>query len=213
VLLVDDDPLVCQGLTLMLGSAPDLQIVGTVHDGDEVADAVERDAPQVVLLDVRMARQDGITTAAELARLPHAPRVLMLTTFDHNDVMLRSVRAGAAGLLLKTSSPQQIIQAVRDVAAGGGALSGKSTAQLLSHVRTGPGDVQAQARARLQSLSKRELEVAHAVTRGLSNAEIARELFVSEATVKSQLASAQTKLGVTRRVGIAVLITQAALQP
>ncbi|MDE9366645.1 response regulator transcription factor [Luteipulveratus sp. YIM 133132] len=216
VLLVDDDPLVCQGLELMLSTAADLSVVGTVHDGDQVVDAVHRHAPHVVLLDVRMTRQDGITTAAALSRLPAPPKVLMLTTFDHDDVMLRSVHAGAAGFLLKTSSPQQIIEAVRSVASGDGALSGKSAHQLLTHVRTGRRSRQQEARDALRMLSPRELEVARAVARGLSNADIARGLYVSEATVKTQLASAQAKLAgafaaleVQGRIGVAVVVTEA----
>ena len=216
VLLVDDDPLVCQGLEMILASADDLTVVGAVHDGDQVIDAIHRHAPDVVLLDVRMDRQDGITTAAAVSRLPSAPRVLMLTTFDHDDVMLRSVHAGAAGFLLKTSAPREIIDAVRSVAAGAGALSAKSAEQLLSHVRSGHSPDAQQARGALQTLSPREVDVARAVQRGLSNAEIARELYVSEATVKTQLASALAKvaptleaLGLQGRVGLAVLVTHA----
>ncbi|TWP38197.1 response regulator [Leekyejoonella antrihumi] len=207
VLLVDDDPLVCQGLELMLGQAPDLQIVGSVHDGDEVVTAIHQHHPDVILMDVRMQRVGGIEAVAAVRGRPNPPRILMLTTFDHDDVMMRAVGAGVDGFLLKTSSPTQILDAVRNVAAGESVLSPRSARQLLDHVQRGAIPGRNDARQRLQTLTRRELEVAQAVAKGATNAQIAGWLFASEATVKSHLRSALDKLGLGSRVELAVLVT------
>ncbi|XAS76599.1 response regulator transcription factor [Dermatophilaceae bacterium Sec6.4] len=209
VLLVDDDPLVCQGLRMILEAAGDIDVVEAVHDGDQAIPAIARTAPDVVMMDVRMPRQDGITTSRAIAQLPGAPRVIMLTTFDLDDVVVRSVRAGAAGFLLKTASPGHIIDAVRDVDAGRGALSAASVGALFEQVATPSSRDRELARAAFTQLTPREFAVARAVARELSNGEIAAELFLSEATIKTHLASAQLKLGVRNRVGIAVLATLA----
>lgn len=209
VLLVDDDPLVCQGLRMILEAAGDIDVVGAVHDGDLAVSAIAQTSPDVVMMDVRMPRQDGITTSRVIAQLPAAPRVIMLTTFDLDDVVVRSVRAGAAGFLLKTASPGQIVDAVRDVDAGGGALSAASVGALFDQVATPSSRDRELARVAFTQLTSREVAVARAVARELSNAEIAAEFFLSEATIKSHLASAQLKLGVRNRVGVAVLATLA----
>lgn len=210
VLLVDDDPMVCAGLELMLSVADDLEVVGAVHDGDQVIEALHRHAPDVLLLDVRMQRQDGITTVAAVVAQPRRPRIIMLTTFDHDDVVLRAVRAGADGFLLKTASPGEILTAVRSVVAGDGAVSPKAARQLFEHVQESAAPERRRALEALQSLSDREQLVVQCFARGLTNAEIGAELFVSEATVKTQLASAAHKLGARNRVEMAVLVTQAA---
>jgi DNA-binding NarL/FixJ family response regulator len=212
VLLVDDDALVCQGLELMLSTADDLEVVGAVHDGDGVVEAVHRHAPDVVLLDVRMGRQDGITATRSLRRLADPPKIIVLTTFDHDEVMLRAVEAGADGFLLKTASPAEILAAVRNVAAGGGAVSPGSARQLFHHVRHDPSALaRRSAQAAMVTLTAREREVVRAVARGLSNAQIAAELFASEATVKTHLAHAQAKLGCSGRVEVAVLVERSGL--
>ncbi len=209
VLLVDDDPLVCSALDLMLSSAG-LSVVGSAGDGDQVVTAVQRHRPDVVLMDVRMPRVDGLTATRELLRLPDPPRVLVLTTFAEDSAVMRAVEAGAAGFLLKTAPPAQIIESVRAVAAGEGVLSQSSVRELLEHVATHPVVTQQRETAdRLGRLTPREREIVVRVARGRSNADIARELFVSEATVKSHLTGVLTSLGCSSRVEVAVLAERA----
>lgn len=212
VLLVDDDPLVCHALDLMIESVEDVTVVGMVHDGDEVIEAIHRHRPDVVLMDVRMNRQDGITTTAEVVGLARAPKVIMLTTFDHDDVLMRALHAGATGFLLKTASPQEIIAAIRQVAAGEGALSARSARQVVTHLQEDVVADQRRAATELVNrLTEREVHVVRRVGRGMTNAEVAADLYVGEATVKSHLSSAQQKLGVTSRVEVAVLADRAGL--
>lgn len=212
VLLVDDDPLVCSALETMLGSTEDLEVVASVNDGDQVIEAIHRHRPDIVLMDVRMARQDGITTTAALSALASPPKVIMLTTFDHDDVMLRAVHAGAAGFLLKTASPLDIIAAVQSVAAGEGALSARSARQVVEHLQSDPArDQRRAAEALVATLTERERDVVRCVAKEMTTAQIAQELFLGEATVKSHLARAQDKLGAQNRVGIGIIADRAGL--
>ncbi|EAP98577.1 putative two-component system response regulator [Janibacter sp. HTCC2649] len=214
VLLVDDDPLVCGALATMLGSADDLNVVGSVNDGDQVVEAIHRHRPDIILMDVRMARQDGITTTASLSGLglETPPKVIMLTTFDHDDVMLRAVHAGAAGFLLKTASPLDIIAAVQSVAAGEGALSARSARQVVEHLQSDPArDLRRAAEALVATLTERERDVVRCVAEEMTTAQIAQELFLGEATVKSHLARAQDKLGAQNRVGVGIIADRAGL--
>jgi len=202
VLLVDDDPLVCRGLEVMLGVADDIEVVEAIH----------RHRPDIVLMDVRMTRQDGITTTAALRALPAAPKVIVLTTFDHDDVLMRAVHAGAAGFLLKTASPHEIIAAVRSVAAGEGALSARSARQVVEHLRADPAlELRRAASALIHTLTPRELDVVRCVARGMTTAQIGAELYLGDATVKSHLARAQDKLGVQSRVEVGILVDRAGL--
>ncbi|QDB78537.1 response regulator transcription factor [Georgenia wutianyii] len=212
VLLVDDDPLVRSGLRLLLTSDPHVEVVGEVADGDEVVEAVQRHAPDVVLMDLRMARTDGVEATRAVRRLPRAPHVVVLTVWDVDDAVLRSLDAGAEGFLLKSSSPTEIIAAVRAVMAGDAVLSPRSTRQVLDHYRD-DGDRRAveAAQAALAGLTDRERDVVVAVGQGLSNAEVASRLYVSVATVKAHLATIQTKLGVRNRVQVAVRAERAGL--
>ncbi len=212
VLIVDDDPLVRSGLRLILTSDGDIDVVGEAGDGDEVVTAVQAHGPDVVLMDLRMARTDGIAATAAVRALPRPPHVIALTTWDVDDAVLRSIRAGAAGFLLKSASPAEIKDAVRSVVAGDAVLSPRSTRQVLDHL-AGDG-AEAQRRAATEAvavLSQREREVVVAVGHGHSNAEIGRRLYVSEATVKSHLAAALDKLGARNRVEVAVLAERAGL--
>ena len=212
ILLVDDDPLVRSGLRLLLTSDPGMDVVGEVADGDEVVGAVQRHAPDVVLMDLRMARMDGVEATRAVRALPRAPHVIVLTVWDVDHAVLRSLEAGAEGFLLKSSSPAEILAAVRAVMAGDAVLSPRSTRQVLDHYGADE-DRRAleEARAGMAALTDRERAVAVAVAEGLSNAEAAERLYVSAATVKAHLATIQTKLGVRNRVQVAVQAERAGL--
>jgi DNA-binding NarL/FixJ family response regulator len=213
VLLVDDDPLVRTGLLLMFRGAPDIEVVGELDDGADVADAVMKLAPDVILMDVRMPGTDGITATRVLTkRREHprqsapAPAVIVLTTFDNDTTVLEALRSGAAGFLLKHTQPEQLIDAVRRAAAGEPVLSPGVARMLMDHVAGPAGDQRAyDARTRFALLTDREREVANAVAEGLSNSEIAEQLYMSMGTVKAHISSALTKLDLTNRIQLALL--------
>lgn len=211
VMLVDDDPLVRSGLRMLLGGAAEIEVVAEAEDGDEVLAAVDRHRPDVVLMDVRMPRVDGVSAAGLLARQAAPPKVLMLTTFDADDLVLRALRAGASGFLLKDTPPAEIVRAIELVAAGDSMLSPAVTRRLIDHVAAAGeiGTPRADADLLLATLSPRELEVARAVGRGLANAEISAELHLSVATVKAHVSKVMEKLGVDNRVQVALLIRDA----
>ncbi|NNG38856.1 response regulator transcription factor [Flexivirga sp. ID2601S] len=211
MLLVDDDALVCQGLELILSSAPDIEVVGSVDDGDRAVPAVQQHFPDVVLLDVRMQRLDGIAATGALRALANPPKVIVLTTFDADDVVMRAIGAGASGFLLKTAAATEIIDAIRNVAGGAGALSPQSIRQVFQQVQASNDQDRQRARAALATLTDRELAVVRLLVKGLSNPEIARELYLGEATVKTHLTAAQQKLGATNRVQAAVEATRGGL--
>ncbi|UCM91556.1 response regulator [Streptomyces marincola] len=210
VLLVDDDPLVRSGLRLMLGAAQDIEVTGEAADGAEVTGLVERLAPDVVLMDIRMPGMDGLAATESLRALPSPPEVVMLTTFNADEHVLRALRAGAAGFVLKDTPPGEIVEAVRRVAAGDPVLSPAVTQRLIAHV-TGPARETHRARGRLAALAEREREVAVAIGRGRSNAEIAAELYMSLPTVKTHVSRVLAKLGLNNRVQIALLVHDAGL--
>jgi DNA-binding NarL/FixJ family response regulator len=211
VLLVDDDPLVRSGLKLMFAGAEQIEVVGEVDDGRGVLAAVDRQHPDVVLMDIRMPELDGIAATRLLRSQPQAPAVLVLTTFDADELVLRALRAGAAGFLLKDTPPPEIVRAIEHVHAGDGTLSPTVAARLIALVAgdTDAGERYEQARERLATLSAREHEVAMAVGQGLANAEIAAELHMSVATVKAHVSRLLTKLGADNRVQIALLVREA----
>lgn len=212
LLLVDDDPLVRAGLSLMMGGADDIEIVGEAADGAEVEAAVDRTRPDVVLMDIRMPSVDGLTATERLRGRPDAPQVVVLTTFHADEQVLRALRAGAAGFVLKDTRPAEILAAVRRVAAGDPVLSPTVTRQLMEHVAGTAADTRrAQARARVAALNDREREVAVAVGKGLSNAEIAAALYMSVATVKTHVSRVLAKLDLNNRVQIALLTYDAGL--
>ena len=212
LLLVDDDPLVRTGLSLMLGGADDIEIVGEGADGDEVQALVDRTRPDVVLMDIRMPTVDGLAATERLRARPDAPEVVVLTTFHADDQVLRALRAGAAGFVLKDTSPAEIVEAVRRVAAGEPVLSPAVTRQLMAHAAgSAPDTRRGTARSRVAALNDREREVAVAVGRGASNAEIAAALFMSVATVKAHVSRILAKLDLNNRVQIALLTSEAGL--
>ncbi len=212
VVLVDDDPMVCAGLRMILGRGSDgrIEVVASVTDGDQAVGAVQAHHPDVVLMDVRMQRMDGLTATARVRALPDPPEVIVLTTFDSDDEPLRAAAAGASGFLLKTESPEDLVRHVLAVAAGEGAVSKRTARQLLQHLHeTTASPERVRASDAVATLSPRETEVAELVARGLSNAEIGERLFVSPSTVKAQLSSIQDKLAVDNRVMVAVVVTLA----
>jgi DNA-binding NarL/FixJ family response regulator len=211
VLLVDDDPLVRSGLRLMLSGTEPIEVVGEVEDGRGVLAAVDSLHPDLVLMDIRMPQIDGITATRLLRGQPSPPAVLVLTTFQADELVLGALRAGAAGFLLKDTPPAELVRAIGAVHSGDSVLSPSVTRTLLELVA---GDADAglrheRARERLATLSEREHEVALAVGRGLANAEIAAELFMSVATVKAYVSRLLTKLRVQNRVQIALLVQEA----
>ena len=210
VLLVDDDPLVRSGLRMMLSGAPQLEVVAEAGDGREVLGAVDLHRPDVVLMDIRMPVLDGIAATRLLAAQPDPPAVLVLTTFDADELVLRALQAGASGFLLKDTAPAEIVRAIELVHAGDGMLSPAVTRRLISLV-AGDSDAGARvedARVRMATLSPREREVALAVGRGQANAEIASDLHLSVATVKGHVSRLLDKLEVDNRVQIALLVQE-----
>ncbi|MEV8503481.1 response regulator transcription factor [Actinoplanes sp. NPDC051475] len=212
VLLVDDDALVRAGLTMILSGADDVSVVAQAADGAEVPAAVAAHRPHVVLMDIRMPRVDGLAATETLRARPGAPEVIVLTTFDADEYVLRALRAGASGFLLKDTPPTEILHAVRRVAAGEATLSPTVTRQLIAHVAALDGNTgRHHARHLLERLSEREREVALALGRGRTNAEIAGELFMSVATVKAHVSRVLTKLDLNNRVQVALLVHDAGL--
>jgi DNA-binding NarL/FixJ family response regulator len=212
VLLVDDDHLVLSGLKMMLGGAGQVEVVGEAHDGREVAAAVGLHRPDVVLMDIRMPRLDGIAATRVLRAQPSPPQVIVLTTFDADELVLRALQAGAAGFLLKDTAPADIVAAIKAVHAGDGSLSPAITRRLITLVAGDPDTAarQEQARRRLALLTPREHQVAAAVAQGHSNADIAAKLHMSLATVKAHVSRLLVKLDAENRVQIALLVQDAA---
>jgi DNA-binding NarL/FixJ family response regulator len=205
VLLVDDDALVRSGLRMMLAGAAGIEVVGEAGDGREALGAVDRHHPDVVLMDIRMPQLDGIAATRLLRAQPRAPAVIVLTTFDADELVLRALRAGAAGFLLKDTAPPEIVRAIELVHAGEGMLSPAVTGKLIALVSG--DDRSEEAREALAGLSERE--VAEAVGRGAANAEIAAELHMSVATVKAHVSRLLVKLEVENRVQVALLVQDA----
>jgi DNA-binding NarL/FixJ family response regulator len=215
VLVVDDDALVRSALALMLGGSPDLEVVGEAADGRAGIAQVDALLPDVVLMDIRMPVLNGLEATAALHARPHPPRVIVLTTFDADDLVVQAVAAGADGFLLKDTAPAEIVAAVHSVVEGDPMLSPTATRALIDRVRAdgaGQGtDRAATATQRLSVLTERERDVALAVGRGLSNAEIARALHLSVPTVKAHVSRLFDKLGTTNRVQIAICVHDAGL--
>ena len=212
VMLVDDDALVRAGLALILGGAPDLEVVAQASDGADAVARAREVRPDVVLMDIRMPIMNGLDATERLMAQPQPPEVVVLTTCDADDHVVRALAAGASGFLLKDTPPEQIVEAVRRVAAGDPILSPSVTRQLIARVQDLGGDDRAtKARERLADLTDRERDVALALARGLSNADIARELHLSVPTVKAHISRLFSKLDVTNRVQIAICVHDAGL--
>jgi DNA-binding NarL/FixJ family response regulator len=211
VMLVDDDALVRSGLRMMLAGAANVDVVAEAADGHEVLGAVDLHRPDVVLMDIRMPQLDGIAATRLLTAQPDPPAVVVLTTFDADELVLRALQAGAAGFLLKDTPPAEIVRAIELVHAGDGMLSPAVTRRLISLVAR-DSDAAARtdrARDRMATLSPREHDVALAVARGQANAEIAAALHLSVPTVKAHVSRLLDKLDVDNRVQIALLVQDA----
>jgi DNA-binding NarL/FixJ family response regulator len=209
VLLVDDDPLLRAGLRLMLRPAGDIEVAGEAGDGAEAISQAAALRPDVILMDIRMPGTDGVTATATIAARPDPPRILVLTTFDADDLVRRAITAGADGYLVKDTPPGDIVRAIRSVAAGRGVLSPEVTRPLLDLLQQSAPPAppsQAPAPTRLDALTERERNVAVAIAEGASNAEIAARLYVSTATVKAAVSRILTKLDLTNRTQIAVIV-------
>ncbi|GAA1162770.1 response regulator transcription factor [Streptomyces hebeiensis] len=214
VVIVDDDQLVRMALRLVIDGEPDLTVVAEAADGDAAITVVDEQRPDVVLMDVRMPRRDGLSATRELLTRPAPPGVLMLTTFDSDDLVLGSLRAGALGFVLKDTQPARILDAVRTVAEGNPVLSPAATARVIaaatgpqsSHTRNASREA---ARKQLSTLTERERETARAIADGLGNPEIAQRLHISIATVKAHVGNLFAKLALENRVQIALLVRDA----
>ncbi|MEU4292581.1 response regulator transcription factor [Kribbella sp. NPDC026596] len=213
VVIIDDDALVRTALAMILRDDATIELAGEADDGESGLELVARVAPDVVLMDIRMPRLDGLEALARLMGRPAPPKVIVLTTFDADDYVLRALRGGASGFLLKHTPPAEIVEAVHKVAAGDHTLSPSVTAQLIARLGDDEPDTQQVIRARslADTLTDREREVAIAVGEGKVNAQIAEELYLSMATVKAHVSRIMVKLEATNRVQIANRIHDADL--
>ena len=212
VLVVDDDLMAAAGITAILSTTDDIDVVGSRVDGDQVEAAVRELRPDVVLCDVRMPRMSGVAVASALAASVGGPAVLMMTAFNEDGLVLKAIEAGAAGFLTKDEDPRRIIEAVRTVAFGESAYSPRAARQLTEWVRSSnPAGSRREAADRLAQLTERERELALAVVDGATDAEIAARFFISATTVKSTLSAIRTKWGVRSRVELAVTVVRAGI--
>jgi DNA-binding NarL/FixJ family response regulator len=211
VVLVDDEQLVRSGLRMILESAGDIEVVGEAADGGGAVELVRRHRPDVALMDIRMPAMDGLAATRALTALPDPPRVIMLTTFELDEYVHTALENGAVGFLLKDTPPRDLIQAVRTVAEGNAMLAPTVTRRLIAEFASRNSAKAVAARRRLDTLTGREREVVVALAQGLSNAEIGRRLFMSEATVKAHVSRVLAKLGLSNRVQAAILAHDAGL--
>ncbi|MEU6766354.1 response regulator transcription factor [Streptomyces sp. NPDC046853] len=210
VILLDDEELVRRGIRMILDAEPDIEVVAEGDDGSVALDLVAGHRPDVVLTDIQMPRTDGLEVARRLAALPDPPAVAVLTTFDVDEYVHAALQHGAAGFLLKDTSPRELAEAVRVLARGEAMLSPRITTKLLAVFATGAAAAP-RARSRMAELTDREREVAVAVAGGRSNSEIAKDLFVSQSTVKVHLSRIMTKLDAANRTQVALITHDAGL--
>lgn len=210
VLVVDDEVMVCAHLKTILESAGDVRVVAEAHDGAAAVDAVVRHRPAVVLMDLRMPGVDGLTAIQRICRLPDPPAVVALTTFDADEYVLRALRAGAAGFLVKSTPPGDLIDLVRVAASGHTVLSPLAARRLVA-AHASDNAARELARARIAPLSERDTEVLAGLARGLSNAEIGALLHLSEATVKGYVSRILLELGCANRTQAGLLAHEAGL--
>jgi DNA-binding NarL/FixJ family response regulator len=211
VLLVDDEQLVRSGLRMILQSSGDIEVVAEAADGAQAIERVRLHRPAVVLMDIRMPAMDGLTATRQITALPDPPKIIVLTTFELDEYVHTALQHGAVGFLLKDTPPRDLLQAVRTVSAGNAMLSPTVTKRLIAQFAARGSARAVAARKQLDSLTEREREVVVAVAQGLSNAEIGRRLFMSEATVKAHVSHVLAKLGMSNRVQAAILAHDAGL--
>ena len=214
VLLADDQSLLRRGFRMILEAEGDMSVAAEAGTGEEAVEAARRHTPDVVLMDIRMPGTDGIEATRQIVAAGSRARVLVLTTFDLDEYAFGALRAGASGFLLKDVRPAELVAAIRTVAAGNAVVAPRVTRRLLEeYARSLPltAAQRVQRYPRLGDLTEREREVLVAVARGLSNAEIAASLYVSEATVKSHVGRILAKLGLRNRVQVVVLAYEAGL--
>jgi DNA-binding NarL/FixJ family response regulator len=210
VIVVDDEPMVCAHLRTILGSADDLEVVGEAHDGAAAVEAVRRNRPDVVLMDLRMPGVDGLTAIERISGLHDPPAVVALTTFDADQYVLRALRAGAAGFLVKSTPPEDLIRLVR-VAADGNMVLSPAAARRLVAASADQQSARQRAQQLVESLTGREAEVLACLGEGLSNAQIAARLYLSDATVKSYVSRMLDKLGCANRTQAGLLAHDAGI--
>ncbi|MBU5421774.1 response regulator transcription factor [Cellulomonas hominis] len=211
VLVVDDEPLFLAGVRSLVEAADDMEVVGTAGDGRQGVAAVRAHRPDVVLLDVQMPVMNGVAATEEILRVAPSTAVIVLTNFQYDRYVLPALRAGAVGYLLKDTTVEDLHRAIRTAAAGEAILSPAVTRRLLRAVRPALGAEHDEARAQVAALSAREREVLAGLARGLTNAEIAAQLYMGETTVKTYLTRAMHKLGVGNRTQAAILAHDAGL--
>ncbi|MEV4573163.1 response regulator transcription factor [Nonomuraea jabiensis] len=212
VALVDDEAMIRVGLRLVLSGEPDIEVVGEAADGAEALDLVARARPDVVLIDVRMPRMDGLEASRRLVRDHPESKVIVLTTFDEDAHVAAALRAGVSGFLLKVAPPEHLVEAVRTVAAGGGLLDPAVTLRVIAAFAGQPDPSRATSRAaELESLTSRETDVLKLLAQGLTNTQIATRLYLGEATVKTHLSRVLMKLKLTTRVQAAAFAYESGL--
>ena len=210
VLIVDDDDLMRAGLRELLANDPSIEVAGEASTGREAVDAARRLSPDVVLMDVRMPDLDGIAATRELAQVAPDSRVLILTTFEQNDYIFPSLRAGASGFLLKRTRPEDLIAAVHTIAAGGSLLSPSVTRRVIDRMAEHPVPALAD-QAQLDTLTARERDVLELIARGLANREIATALTVEESTIRTHVKRILMKLGLRDRVQAVIFAYEAGI--
>ncbi len=212
VVVVDDEPMVCAHLRTILGAAGDIEVVDEAHDGAAGVDAVLRSKPDVVLMDLRMPGVDGLTAIERISALPDPPVVVTLTTFDADQYVLRSLRAGAAGFLVKSTPPEDLIGLVRVAAKGHTVLSPVAARRLVA-ASVDQQSARDRARELTGTLTEREVEVLACLGEGLSNAQIGERLYLSEATIKGYVSRMLVKLDCANRTQAGLLAHEAGIAP
>ncbi|MFA3875727.1 response regulator [Streptomyces sp. MMCC 100] len=217
VLIADDEPMIRAGVRAVLATDPDIEVVAEAADGHDAVELVRRHRPAVAVLDIRMPGINGIDAAAEIRNAVPGTSVVMLTTFGEDDYILKALGGGAAGFLIKSGQPEELITGVRAVAEGAAYLSPKVAARVIAHLAaTGAGSLagrRSAARDRVAVLTAREREVLALLGSGLSNGQIARRLHVVEGTVKAHVSSVLARLGVDNRAAAAVVAHEAGIIP